>query len=213
VGAESTTEQGRKPKAVNAVQAALIAEAEAEWRGIPIPAKLPRVKDTNMGRPVEYDPAKFVFILDKVSDGTPLAQVCRMEGMPHYTTVMRWVEISDRLLLAFARARSEGFANIEVDMLEISDHKADDFVEDEKGRMRFNGEAVQRSKLRIETRKDLLKVWNQDRWANVLMLRMDPAKSAAGKDLKDYTTAELLSLLDASLAGEQAVLDADNNQA
>lgn len=197
----------------------LIAEAEAEFRGIELPASLPkRGENPHLGRPMEYDSHVLAAILEQVADGVPLAKVCRDRGnRPNYTTVMRWAELSRRIMIALARARVEGFARLELEMLEIADDAARDFVETEKGQ-RYNPEAVQRSKLRIETREKLLKVWNAERWHDVLRVQHDhrgmPVANAGpggagghAKALNEYTTQELLAFIE-NAAAEEASMNA-----
>lgn len=191
----------------------LIAEAEAEFRGIELPRTLPkRGENPHLGRPMEYDSHVLAEILEQLAAGHPLARVCRERGnSPSYTTVMRWAELSRRIMIALARARVEGYAVIELEMLEIADESSRDFVETDKG-PRYNPEAVQRSKLRIETREKLLKVWNQERWHDVLRVQHDhrgmpvanagPGEAGAPKAMSEYTTDELLAFLERAAAEE-----------
>jgi len=134
-----------------------------------------------MGRPSKYTDAVIDQIVERLSTGEPLAQICRDEGMPAYRTVKDWMDEVDstgvqtergqRVSAAIARAREEGEEALAAECLEIADDARNDWMEraaekgDEKA-MQFNGEHVQRSKLRIDTRLKLLAKFNPKRWGD-----------------------------------------------
>ncbi|QGZ66285.1 terminase small subunit-like protein [Paraburkholderia acidisoli] len=102
-------------------------------------------------------------ICESIIDGMTLRQIGDLEGMPTKTTILRW--LGDDRYIAFrdqyARARELQSESMADDILEISDDGRNDWMEivgkdgDTVG-WRVNGEAVQRSKLRVETRKWLM---------------------------------------------------------
>lgn len=102
-------------------------------------------------------------ICEHLVSGLSLRQIEALEGMPTKTTILRWLA-DDRFTSfrdQYARARdmqAEGMAD---EILEIADDGRNDWMEiqnrdgDNIG-WRVNGEAVQRSRLRIDARKWLL---------------------------------------------------------
>ena len=102
-------------------------------------------------------------ILRRVSDGEPLRQVCRSEGMPGWNAFYAWLDGDKELAWRFGRAREKGEEAIAAECLEIADNASQDMIETEYG-LRLNTEHVQRSKLRIETRLKLLAKWNPKKW-------------------------------------------------
>lgn len=104
-------------------------------------------------------------IITELSKGTPMAEICRREGMPDVSTVWRWEEADPEFSQRVARAREVGHDAIAAGTLEIADDGKNDWMErlDNKGQSIgwvLNGEHVQRSKLRIDTRLKLLACWN-----------------------------------------------------
>lgn len=124
-----------------------------------------------MGRPSKKSDAVIDEIIDRVSRGTPLAEVCRDDHLPALRTFYDWAEADEALSARFARAREEGEEYIAADCLTIADDSRNDWMErqaeagDEKA-LQLNGEHIQRSKLRIETRLKLLAKWNPKKWGD-----------------------------------------------
>lgn len=89
-------------------------------------------------------------------DGKSLRAVCKPDDMPHEATVRTWVR-DDREGFAthYVKAREIGYHCMADELLEIADDGTNDFTRTEDGE-RLNAEHVQRSRLRLDTRKWLL---------------------------------------------------------
>jgi hypothetical protein len=87
--------------------------------------------------------------------------------MPHWTVVYDWQAANKDFYLRIAHARELGEEAIAAECLNIADNAANDWMEahgqDDVG-YKLNGEHIQRSKLRIETRLKLLAKWNPRKW-------------------------------------------------
>jgi hypothetical protein len=131
-----------------------------------------------MGRPSKYTDALLKQICDRLSEGEPLAAICRDDGMPCVTTVWQWEQDRAGVSESIARARKIGFDKIASDCLEIADDATNDYVErkraDGSTGEAFDAEHVQRSKLRIWTRLELLKKWDPKRYGDKQLLGSDP---------------------------------------
>lgn len=107
-------------------------------------------------------------IIDRLSQGEPLAAICRDDHMPSDRTVRRWQEEDEDFAAAIARAREDGFDAIAAGCLEIADDGTNDYMEkkrqDGTSVAVFDAEHVQRSKLRIWTRLQLLAKWDPKRY-------------------------------------------------
>jgi len=110
------------------------------------------------GRPTDYSESLAARICARLADGESLRSVCRDDEMPDKSTVFLWLfkypEFSDQ----YARAKEESAEAHADDMLDIADDATNDWMErlDKDGQgigWQLNGEHVQRSKLRIDTRK------------------------------------------------------------
>ena len=87
--------------------------------------------------------------------------------MPHWSAVYGWMEADKEFSHRIARARENGEEVIAQECLEIADNAKNDWMEangQDAVAYRLNGEHVQRSKLRIETRLKLLAKWNPKKW-------------------------------------------------
>jgi len=111
-----------------------------------------------MGRPTKLTPALQNEILERLAEGESLLVICRDDdAMPARSTVSRWCRELPDFQDKVARAREDG-TWVKVDETrEIADDARNDYMEkfDKDGSSIgyfINGEAVARSKLRIEQR-------------------------------------------------------------
>ena len=122
-----------------------------------------------MGRPSKYTPETVTEICERLAKGEPLAVICRDDHMPHPTTVRDWMAADESISRAIARAREDGEDAIAATCLTIADDATNDWMErnghDSPG-YTLNGEHVQRSKLRIDTRLKLLAKWNPKKYGD-----------------------------------------------
>lgn len=124
------------------------------------------------GRPSKFTQEIADEICNRLSQGEPLAKICRDDHMPDPSTVSRWKEGREELSQAIARAREEGFDAIALQCLEIADETSRDTIETETGE-RANSEWISRSKLRVETRLKLLAKWDPKRYGDKLQVGGD----------------------------------------
>ena len=107
-------------------------------------------------------------IIERLSEGEPLRQICRDPHMPSWMSVYRWMDANADFALRIARARELGEDAIAQECFDIADNAANDYMErsDNNGGTgwQLNGEHIQRSKLRIETRLKLLAKWNPKKY-------------------------------------------------
>lgn len=106
-------------------------------------------------------------ILDRIANGEVLTKICREEGMPSYSGVKKWKKLRPDFAEAYKEARDLGFDAIAESCLEIADDGRNDYMEGENGPV-FNPENVQRSKLRVHTRLQLLKSWDPKRYGDMI---------------------------------------------
>lgn len=130
------------------------------------------------GRPTKRTPAVLAAICERLMMGEPLAAICRDEGMPHPSTVRDWMDADAELSRAIARAREAGEDWLAAECLEIADDARNDWMEKQNQNGEtfesFNGEHVQRSKLRIETRLKLLAKFNPKKYGDRVTHAGDP---------------------------------------
>jgi hypothetical protein len=92
-------------------------------------------------------------ILDRLSNGESMANICRDEGMPPPSTIHFWISKEPSFAEAYNRARAV-MADVLFDQcLAIADDASKDVIENaETGELTVNHAAIARAKLRIDTR-------------------------------------------------------------
>jgi hypothetical protein len=127
------------------------------------------------GRPSKYDPLIAQQMCELLSEGIPLRQICREnEGFPAWRTVYDWMKRDADLSAAIAHARDMGYDAMAEECLDIADNAGNDWMErlDAEGvpvGWQVNGENIQRSKLRIETRLKLLAKFNPKKYGDKIV--------------------------------------------
>lgn len=112
----------------------------------------------------------------RIAEGRSLRSVCSDEGMPTLPTFLRWVNERPALAEQYAHARANGLDALAEETLQIADDGSNDWMErhakDSVG-YELNGEHVQRSKLRVDTRKWLLSKLAPKKYGDKLELAGD----------------------------------------
>lgn len=105
------------------------------------------------GRPTDYTPELAALICHRIANGELLLRICKNDDMPHQSTVYRWLlkykEFSD----AMREAREAQAWMWAEECLDIADENDNDLAIDDDGKTIVNWEHINRSKLRIDTRK------------------------------------------------------------
>jgi hypothetical protein len=140
---------GRIPKDEwNAAQAS---EERLAWEGIKARADV--VVSKLKGRPpYAWNEAKDSELLDRIANGQSLASICELEHMPAPSIVFRRIETDVSFRDRYYRAREQQGALLFDQCLQIADDQSRDLVTDSEGNAAANNAAIQRDKLRIETR-------------------------------------------------------------
>lgn len=113
------------------------------------------------GRPTDYTAEIAAAICAALAEGKSLREVCRADDMPHESTVRAWaLEDREGFSTQYARAREIGYQAMADELMEIADDGRNDWQlrlgEDGEGIPVLNSEHVQRSRLRVDTRKWML---------------------------------------------------------
>lgn len=114
-----------------------------------------------VGRPDAFTQQLADRVCEELALGKSLRRVCDMDGMPAPNTVFKWMRTREEFLQQYARAKQESADAMAEELLDIVDDARNDYMEDnyDKGRTpgyTLNGENIQRSKLRSDTRKWLM---------------------------------------------------------
>lgn len=109
-------------------------------------------------------------VCERLSNGEALRKVLKKDGMPTMATFISWVDNDDKKLNQYIHAREAREDFIFEEILDIADETKNDIsvislgdnVEVEK----VNNEAIQRSRLRVDTRKWMLGKMNSTKYGD-----------------------------------------------
>lgn len=113
------------------------------------------------GRPTDYSPELASRLCAELAMGRSLRSVCKDESLPCIATIFNWFRVHPEFLEQYTRAKEESADAMAEECLDIADDGTNDYMErlDKDGECvgyQLNGEHVQRSRLRVETRKWLM---------------------------------------------------------
>jgi len=86
-------------------------------------------------------------------NGRALRTVLKDEGMPDANCFYRWIDADEKKREQYARATELRADKLVEDMITISDDQENDTYTDEDGNTFTNHNVIQRSRLRVDTRK------------------------------------------------------------
>lgn len=128
------------------------------------------------GRPSKYTKELSDKICAELALGYSVRTVCVPDEMPSVATIFNWLRVYPEFLDQYTRAKEESADAMAEDILDIADDATNDYMlrtgKDSTESYQLNGEHIQRSRLRVESRK----------W---LMAKMKPKKYG---DKLDVTT-------------------------
>lgn len=124
-----------------------------------------------MGRHSEFTQDIADTICERLVEGLSLRKICLADDMPATSTVCKWLGQYKEFAEQYARAREAQADTLADEILDIADDGSNDFMgEDEK----YNGDAVQRSKLRVDARKWLAAKLQPKKYGERQLLGSDP---------------------------------------
>jgi len=151
-------------------------------------------------------------ICARIANGETLRAICRDEHMPAWRTVYDWINEDKDFATRIAHARELGFDAIAEDLLNVVDDGQNDWMErtnkdgDNIGWM-VNGECVQRSRLRADTRLKLLAKWAPAKYGERQALELSNPDGTLAPQSDSAVAAKLAAIL----ATAQARKDAEEN--
>lgn len=112
------------------------------------------------GRPSDYGPEIADRICERIADGESVRSICADDDMPSKAAVFRWLAAHETFRDQYARAKEAQLEHMADELLDIADDGSNDWMErrnaDGSTHEVVNGEHIQRSRLRVDSRKWLL---------------------------------------------------------
>jgi len=132
-----------------------------------------------MGRPSDFTQEIANTICGRLAEGESLRAICETDGLPDKSTVFRWLASNLAFRDQYARARELQAETLVDEILEISDDGRNDYMTsmgegEETLAYRLNGEHVQRSRLRVDSRKWFASKVAPRKYGDRIQLANDP---------------------------------------
>lgn len=140
--------------------------------------------EKKIGRPTIFTQDLADKICAQLAMGESLRTVCKADEMPSLQTIFNWFRTQKGFVEQYARAKEESADALTDEILDIADDGSNDWMEIHKNGYDstvVDQEAVQRSKLRVETRKWIASKLKPKKYGDKVDLTSD------GKELKGNT--------------------------
>jgi len=140
-----------------------------------------------MARPSDYSQEIADAICERIADGDSLRTICADDAMPNKATVFRWLAKHPAFSDQYAHAREAQADTLADELTDIADDGTNDWME-RKGSegevigWRENGEAINRSRLRVDARKWIASKLKPKKYGDSTMMQLSgPGKDGAHK--------------------------------
>lgn len=168
-----------------------VSKAKPESSKVP-PKKAPKKN----GRPSKYTNKLADKICKMIAQGQSVRSICSKKDMISMQTFFRWLRENDKFREQYACACEERSYMHAEEIIEIADDATNDYMEqhdesDELTGYKLNGENIQRSRLRIDTRKWLMSKLNPKVYGD--KLDMTTNGNAIGVTLSASQAEQLLN--------------------
>jgi transposase-like protein len=147
-------------------------------------------KKNSVGRPTKYSEELADRICEAIANSNRgLVTICKQEGMPTRSTVHKWISENKQFSDKYAKAREDQADYLAEEMLEIADNSTNDTTLNRMGEEIENREWVNRSRLRVDTRKFIASKLKPKKYGDKLDLTTDGEKIQT-PILIDWTTKD-----------------------
>jgi hypothetical protein len=136
-----------------------------------------------------YQAETFNTMLERIADGESVKSICEEDGMPSQQTFYRWIRENAEQCEKYTRAK-EFWADAQLEeIVNISDESTNDIIFNEQGKPIINGDAIQRARLRIDTRKWCMGRLNPKKYGDKMAVGNADDKPFETKDVTDPAEA------------------------
>lgn len=136
----------------------------------------PDTAPNKVGRPTDYSLELAAKICEEISFGNSLRSICRRDDMPVASTVFRWIHEKKDFKEQYDISIEERTTALGEDLLDIADDGHNDWMQKRYGEdvsWITNGEALQRSRLRVDTRKWIMSKMRPQKYGDKLDVTSD----------------------------------------
>lgn len=131
-----------------------------------------------LGRPSDYAPEICAEICGKIAEGMTIREIGALENMPAPSTIFLWLSKHAEFSEQYARAKESQADYMADEILEIADDGTNDWYErqlrDGKTETVVDSEHINRSRLRVDTRKWLMSKMMPKKYGDKVQVGGDP---------------------------------------
>ena len=133
----------------------------------------PKKAKRRQDRPTGYTAELAEAICERLANGESLRAICRDATMPAESTVRGWARYDrEGFSTQYARARDIGLDAMADELLAIADDGSNDTYKTDDGKVIVDHDHIQRSRLRVDTRKWILSKMAPKRYGDRQHLEM-----------------------------------------
>ena len=174
-----------------------------------IAAGASKAKAKPPGRPSIYTAELAAQICEHIAQGKSLRTIAELEEMPAQSTIMAWLDGSrPEFSEQYARAREAQADKLAEEALQIADDGRSDTYLDAEGNEKTDNEAIQRSRLRVDTRKWLASKMAPKKYGDKVAIGGADDLGPMQTVTKDMTDAERAVRLSRAINDNPAALQA-----
>jgi hypothetical protein len=148
-----------------------------------------------VGRPTLYTQELATLICSEIAAGEKVTDICQADSMPSPRSVYQWLAKYPEFSQQYAQAQADRTHAMAEDILAIADDGTNDWMERNHGDDESwvtNGEALQRSRLRVDTRKWLMSKMAPKKYGDKQQVEHSGSIESTSKEQRDAATASFL---------------------
>lgn len=134
-------------------------------------------------------------VLRRIAEGESLRQIAKDEGMPAPATVCDWAAADPVFAEQYARAKEAQMDRYAEEILEIADDATNDWMQNKHGDKTLDAEHVQRSRLRVDSRKWLMSKLAPKKYGEKVQIGGDPEQPLQFENVTNLDRAKALASL------------------
>lgn len=146
------------------------------------------------GRPSEYSHDLAAIILERMSQGRSVRSIAKDDDMPAMSTIFKWLMEHKDFSEQYEIASNQRAEQIFEDTIEIADDSKGDYIIDGDGNEVFINEHVQRSRLRVDTRKWFVSKLAPKKYGEKQLIGSDPDNPLPGA-IDDTSLAQRIAFI------------------
>lgn len=146
--------------------------------------------------PYPWPPELEAQICAALAEGSSLRTICALESMPSAPTIFKHLAESKEFAEQYARAREMQMEAMAEEILQIADDGLNDTYETEEGEQRTNQDVIQRSRLRVDTRKWLMSKMAPKKYGDKIQTEVSGPNGGPMQvqDITELTDAQLAAI-------------------